>query len=506
MTPALAVDAVGSPPPRRLARPAKRLVAAGLAVGALAGWAFDGGPLGVGFTAVALALAAGLLRLGGREALQAARGQRWLLASAVLLAGFVAWRDNGVLTFFDVVGTVGLLLLAATAWTGERPSADLRLGELVSAPLEAAVRAASLGAAAVVEAGAGSSLGHRARALAGPALRLCLIAGPVVLFVTLLLAWGDASFGERLSRALEGLGGVPLSGLMRALAMTAFFTPLAAGFLAWALRRRQPPRPAAAPARLALGAAESFGLVGGLAAVSAAFGAVQAECALSPAACVLPAGVTYAQYAHQGFYQLAVAAAVILVVLLAVPPRAKLAGPAMERGLRLAATVLVATTLPLLASAFRRMSLYEEVYGFTTQRVWSQACSVLLGLWLSWRAVTLWTSPHRFAVGAVASAVALLAGLNALDPDAFIARRNLEAQGRPLDVGYLGELSADATPALLDFALGKGDERARVQVCRALLRDREAAPALSSFNLSRWLGQRRLAATEGRRAALCGRE
>lgn len=496
MTPAVTAGALAGPAhPLRLARPARRLAAGGLLVGVLAGWAFDGGPLGAGFTAVTLALAAALLRLGGREALQAARGQRWLLAAAVLLAGLVAWRDNAVLVSFDAVGAAGLLLLAATAWTGERPFADARLGDLVAGPVEAAVKATSLGAVALAEAGCGSSLGQRARALAGPALRLCFIAGPVVLLVTLLLAWGDASFGERLARAVEGLGGVPLGGALRALAVTAFFTPLAAGFVAFALRRREPARPAPAPPRLVLGAAESFGLVGGLAVVSLAFGAVQAECALSPSACVLPEGLTYAQYAHEGFYQLAVAAGVILLVLLAVPPRARLAGPPMERALRLAATVLVVTTLPLLASAFRRMSLYEEAYGLTTQRLWSQACSVLLALWLAWRAVTLWTAPHRFAAGAVAGAVALLAGMNLLDPDALIARGNLErlhTEGRSLDSGYLGELSADATPALVDFALGQGEQSARVELCRALRREPRAASTLSSFNVSRWLERREL--------------
>jgi hypothetical protein len=55
---------------------------------------------------------------------------------------------------------------------------------------------------------------------------------------------------------------------------------------------------------------------------------------------------------------------------------------------------------------------------------------------------------RRFAVGALVLGFAFTAGLNILDPDALIARTNLD---RPrVDIAYLGHLSDDAVPTLVD--------------------------------------------------------
>ncbi len=478
MTPAAELVVPTGPPPQagqsvspRLSRPPRRLLAAGACAGLAAAWCLDGNPLGLGFVVLMAVWAAGLLRLGGREGWEVARGQRWLLAASLACAAFVAVRDSEVLVGLDALASLGLALLAAFAWTGDEPVADVTLGGLVWRPMAATGQALVAGATVVTESHHGSRLGTRLQGAIGPALRTLFIAGPVVALVTGLLAAGDASFGERLSRVAATFSNLPLPEVVRMSFMMVMVTPIAAGLTAFALRRRQPVAPAATrPFRL--GMAESFGLVGGLAAVALIYGANLAECALSPDACVLPTGYTYAAYAHEGFAQLMVAAFLTLMVLIAVPPRAELATPARRSAFRLAATVLVLATLPMLASAFRRLGLYEATYGFTEQRVWAQACSLLVGLMLAWRGVTLWTWPWRFGVGALGSAVLVLLAMNLLNPDAFIARENL---ARPegvvqLDSAYLSSLSADAAEVLA---------QAGIQVQRPM-RD-----GVASFNLAR---------------------
>lgn len=488
----------------RAPRVPRGLIGAGLSLAALSAWAFDGGPLGLGFVVVSLALVVALAVVGGREAWQSARGHRLLLLAALVLASFVAVRDSELLVALDVLAAAFLLSLAVRGWNGERPLTDSSLGDLALGPFSTLGGGAWLGASLSADTLRESRLADSAQRYAGPFARVVLIAGPVVGLVTLLLAMGDASFRTRLGRLFDDAGSLPMETLVRS-AMVALFTlPMVVGLIAWALRRRTNQVLATKEPLVRLGAAESFALVGGLMAVTVLFGAVSAECALAPDACVLPAGMTYAQYAHEGFYELVIAAGIVLAVLLSVPGRAKLDSKGLQSGLRWLATGLVAATLPMLVSAFARMMLYEDVYGFTRQRVLSQAICVLIGMLLAWRAATLWTWPSRFAVGAVASGVLCLLGLNALDPDAFIARRNLSpsryaalSASEPtvaVDAWYLGTLSADATPELVAFVNSEAPAEVRASVARAALESRSPAPlSIASFNLARWHERRLLA-------------
>jgi hypothetical protein len=87
---------------------------------------------------------------------------------------------------------------------------------------------------------------------------------------------------------------------------------------------------------------------------------------------------------------------------------------------------------------------------------------VWLAVVLGWAAVTVLRSRRDlFAVGALVSGFAAIFAMNALNPDALIARTNLD---RPnLDLPYLLQLSDDATPALVD-ALPRLDPALRAQL------------------------------------------
>jgi hypothetical protein len=479
MTPAVEVSAATEVPRQnvtpRFSRPVRQLLAAGAAVGAVAAWGIDGGPLGLGFAVTIAACALALLRVGGREGWQGAVGQRWLVGAAVTFAAFVVLRDNGTLVTLDVLAAVGLLHLASMSWNGEEQLAEVTLGGLIAHPMIAAGQSMVSGAHVLVEAQEHSKVGSRIGGAVGPLVRTFFIAGPVVGLVTVLLAVGDASFGQRIAILADSVLALPVSSVVRVGFVFAIITPLAAGTVAYALRRREKKvRPEARLLRL--GATESFGLVLGLATVALAYGLNSAECALSPNACVLPGSYTYAMYAREGFFQLLVAAGITLWVLIVVPPRAELATPRRRAAFRAACTLLVLATLPMLASAFRRLGLYEATYGFTGERVWAQACSLSIAMMLAWRGVTLWTWPWRFGVGALASGVVVLLGMNAFNPDAFIARKNLSRSSEvvAVDQAYLRTLSADAAPVLdeagVQRATPRPDSIAGFNLARAIAR------------------------------------
>ncbi|WP_435770608.1 DUF4153 domain-containing protein [Nocardioides sp. SYSU DS0651] len=165
-------------------------------------------------------------------------------------------------------------------------------------------------------------------------------------------------------------------------------------------------------------------------------------------------GLTYADYVHQGFGQLTVATALTLLVIWAAARKAPRATPQDRLWLRASLGLLCAETLVVVASALYRMHVYQEAYGFTRLRLLVDVFEGWLGLLvlaLMASGVALRASwVPRFAV--VTGAVGLL-GLAAINPDAWIAERNLDryaATGK-VDWHYLRDLSDDAVPVLADL-------------------------------------------------------
>ena len=163
-------------------------------------------------------------------------------------------------------------------------------------------------------------------------------------------------------------------------------------------------------------------------------------------------GLTYADYVHQGFGQLTLATALtVLVVWIA----SRRAGDGVEdrRWLRGSLGLLCVLTLLVVASALRGMSVYQDAYGFTTLRLFVDVFEGWLGFVVL--AIMVAGALGRGAwlprIALLSGAVALV-GLAAINPDAWVAGRNIdryEATGK-LDLRYLQELSADATPVIAD--------------------------------------------------------
>jgi signal transduction histidine kinase len=163
-------------------------------------------------------------------------------------------------------------------------------------------------------------------------------------------------------------------------------------------------------------------------------------------------GLTYAEHVHRGFGQLTVATALTLLVAWAAARRAG-QGRTDQLWLRIAVGALCVLTLVVVASALYRMHVYQEAYGFTTLRL-------VVDVFEGWLGVVVlavmvlgglrrqrWLPRTALLTGAVA-----LLGLAALNPDGWVADRNIdrwETNGT-LDVDYLRSLSADAAPVIAD--------------------------------------------------------
>jgi signal transduction histidine kinase len=176
-------------------------------------------------------------------------------------------------------------------------------------------------------------------------------------------------------------------------------------------------------------------------------------------------GLTYADFVHQGFGQLTLATALTVLVVWVATRRAG-STPEDRRWLYASLGLLCALTLLVVASALRGMAVYQDAYGFTTLRLFVDVFEGWLGFVVLAIMVAGVTGLGRWLPRiALASGAVALIGLAAMNPDSWVAGRNLdryEATSK-LDARYLQTLSADAAPVIA--------ERLPEDVARCVLQD-----------------------------------
>ncbi|WIX83409.1 DUF4173 domain-containing protein [Amycolatopsis carbonis] len=164
-------------------------------------------------------------------------------------------------------------------------------------------------------------------------------------------------------------------------------------------------------------------------------------------------GLTSAEYARGGFWQLCACTALTLgIIALALrwAPRETAAERLRQRVLLGA---LAALSLVLVVSALSRMWTYQQAYGFTVLRLLVEVCELWLGcvfLLVGAALVTLCSSWLPRA--AIATAAGALLALAVANPEALIAGANLDRaqHGKSLDLAYLRGFSTDIFPVVAE--------------------------------------------------------
>ena len=446
------------------------------------------GPPGLGILLAAAMAALGLILTAKPRAQSLA-----FLAAGVLLMSFVVIRDSPVLVGLDVLTASGLFALASGfAREGNPFRAGMRAYAARAVAWTASIPAA---AAVMLRPFAGLLRGRRRTLVFARAL---LIALPAGLAFALLLGSADAVFAELLGAPFEQvrLGDLPRHAIVVAAAGGAFVT--------LAVRSTVPTRLAWAAKPIEGGGLRPSDWVSLLVTVDvifALFVGVQFVTFFGGRTHVLETGLTFAEYARSGFWQMLVAATLTgLVIAAAWIGGRPTAGPQRTWFLVLA-SMLVCLSLVVLASAFQRLVLYETEFGYTWPRLIPHAAILLTAALLVCGLVavlsgrTAWLSTAALGLGALT-----LVGLNLLDPEAFIAERNISRveRGYELDATELASLSADAAPAIA-AALPDLDPSLRPQIerdlscLRAELRLGVDRFGWASFNFARDVALERLA-------------
>ena len=195
-------------------------------------------------------------------------------------------------------------------------------------------------------------------------------------------------------------------------------------------------------------------------------------------------GLTYAEYARSGFWQLLAATALTFVVIGVALVFADVRRRRDAVVLRLLLGLLCALAFVVVVSSLHRLGLYEEAFGLTRLRLLAETLALWLGAMLVLAAAALAARAVLARTGTIA-VLATAAGLltfSLSSPDRRIAERNIErwqATGS-LDELYLAELSADAVPALVELPGG-----ARLRVTTGLRERLRGGDPWGSANLSR---------------------
>jgi hypothetical protein len=456
------------------------------------------------FVGLLLAASAWVARI---EGVRLAPANRWLGGAALLFAALVAVRAAPLLVALNLLAALGLLLLYAALARAEHL---LRLdGWRVALGAAGAALAAALLPAPLAATQAGRLLASSGRAR--PLLvvgRGALLAAPVLVVFTGLLAMADGIFASYVADALQLRLPFDLGALAGHLVLVGGVAWCAAGGLLAALREHRPgallgpPRDVPAEGdtqRLSpplsvrrLGWGEAVTVLALVDTLFVAFMLIQGAYLFGGRSTLERTGMTFAEYARRGFFELVTVACLALACLWALALVSWRERPLQLRAFNGLCAAMVALVLGMLASAALRMWLYEQAYGFTLLRVLTHSfmawLAVVLALFL---AALLLARPRLFSLGAPASALVYLLALNLLNPDALIVRENIaryQATGK-LDAAYLATLSADAVPPLVGALPAAGEQRvqleAQLQELRARLDAAAARDGLPGWNAGR---------------------
>jgi len=160
-------------------------------------------------------------------------------------------------------------------------------------------------------------------------------------------------------------------------------------------------------------------------------------------------GLTLADYARRGFFELLAVAGLTLVILILVSGSG--CNPRVFRPL---AVVLIICVLIMQVSAIQRLLLYILAFGLTIDRL--IACAVMA--WLVSGILLFSTTLLRgrvrdFAAGLTLSGLVVVLALVLFNPAAVVTRFNIgraDTHYHVLDTGYLLDLGTDAVPALIE--------------------------------------------------------
>lgn len=370
-----------------------------------------------------------------------------LVTWATLLSlGFALTANEGFQVL--IVLSDAMLLGLATITLGSERWSDLSAKLLVAVPVLAPFRVVTATAHEASEATHSVSSPR-----SGSIIKGALLSVPLVLVLVALLGTADPVIRWITDRIADW---IPDWSFGPRVMFFAFLLILTLGANSLARRQLAARLPQFQQLRIAstVGLTEQRMMLWSAAVVLWLFVVLQASYLIHPPPAAIGTGVTFADFARRGSGELSLAAtlvgAIILVLEYARPTDATERDRAVLRRLELA---LVIALEIVLISAFRRVVLYEQAYGFTTARLFAQVYMVVMALALAALALEIARGTISIAFGRRVAEIALGAFtiLVFWNFESWIVNKNIDraAVTGKFDAVYSTRLSHDAIPTLV---------------------------------------------------------
>ncbi len=415
---------------------------------------------GISFPIFILILAGGLILLGRRSQTRLAHINILVTGIALLLAAASTVRDEPFSRLVTVVASLGLVLIVfVTFFTGNWVHYRIfdyaaAFFKLVIAAISRAVFIFSNNPSQKSDGSGDAEVPSTSRRVLLSILRGLLIAVPIVFVLGALLTSADPIFSQQLKTVFDfdNLGEYVVR-----LVIIVLFAYLYTGALLHALHpeneevRSDPKSKWLKPF---FGWTEAITVLSAVNLLYIAFVTVQLRYFFGGNANIQIDGYTYAEYARRGFGELVVVAVLSLFIYLALGAVVK-ENTHRQRVVFSGLSILMkGFVLVILLSAFQRMLLYEQAYGFTRLRIY-------VFIFIAWLAVLLVSTiileaisrRQRFPLVLLGVLTGFALSFGLINIDGLIVRQNFVrfGSGYQLDTVYLSELSSDAVPAMIDY-------------------------------------------------------
>lgn len=413
---------------------------AALAVAALGSWILYDAPPALNWGVWTAAAALGLItsRIRGDRKIE----PNWLILLALATLVAFAQSITSVQGHSPIILGLVLILLGLAVITLDDSADALTLPTVVQVPFAAVKRVLLQAASELLQ------LPEYARpSRSKPLLRGLLITLPVVLLLGALLSSADPLLNTARETMFGWMNGWRLNGRFVFLVVLTVIT-IGAFALAAGAREQHAPRVADVLPPFLITSSEIRMLLGSVNGLLWLFLGMQLiGLTLDPGA-MTGSGITYAEYARRGFAELSIAAAIVLGVILFTETFSQNESRSHRLDLGAIAAVVI-----ILGLAFRRVLLYENAYGFTSDRIFAQAYMLVLGaafLTLAWDLSRGAVSPSFGRRGMTMTLAAVITCL-VWNYEGWVARKNLQRvqSSAPLDLAYLKQLSPAAIPTLV---------------------------------------------------------
>lgn len=434
----------------------------------LLGWAFDflfwDKPVGVNlFIYVTLCIGTGIYLLQ-TDGLRLSRRGGLLLLPLAFFAAVSFFRREPMTLFLStsivifLMGVFALTYLGGN-WTRYR-IVDYIFGYLT---LFASMIARPLGFAAEVKRDQPSLSEKRGSSIL-PIVRGIVIALPVILIFGALLSSADLVFAKRFEEFIDLFNIENLPEYIFRLVLILIIAYALAGAFLHAAQKSDDKAEEKNLIPPFLGFTESAIVLGSVVILFAAFVAIQFQYFFGGQSNINIEGYTYSEYARRGFGELVAVAFFSLLMLLGLGSITKRATELQRRVFSSLGIVLVGLVIVMQVSAFQRLVLYENAYGFSRLRTYTHVFMIwLAALLIAVVALELLKKERAIGFAMVLASLGFVASLGLLNVDAFIVRQNIqrELRGVPqeenlserqrveLDTQYFLELSDDAVPVLV---------------------------------------------------------